>query len=640
MSLTWNEIQRVVFPEDADPDVISLYVDADVWAKVGEREVRVSDRAHLDDVLGRDRFRVAAGDRVSFASYFNAFPASYWQQWTNVQRVRLTLETSGEGTLLVYRSTAQGVPQRVASAPFSSTVRHEIELPIVTFGDGGWYWFDIVAGDQEVVVADGRWETDAPELRAGGASIGTTTFNKPDYCVRTLEALAADDTVREVIDRIYIVDQGNQRVVEEAGFDAVAERLGETLTMIEQPNLGGSGGFARSMSETLSAGESDFIILLDDDVTVEPESIARAVRFARRTTRPVVVGGHMFDLLNRPVLHAFAETVDLKPFVWHAQPHDEVPHDFRFSNLRQTRWMHARMDADYNGWWFCLIPTEVVREVGLSLPAFIKWDDAEYCLRARDAGYPTVTLPGMALWHVSWLDKDDSIDWQAYFHARNRYVAALLHSPYSDGGLLTRDSERWDLKHLLSMQYYPVTLRHRALRDILSGPAHMQQGMATILGELRAAAADFPEKTVLRDEAEIPMTVEGKRVYPIPSGTAGPKGPRGVPLVLFTVQMTLRQWFTRPASKNIAEPQVELAKRDGTWFRLPHFDSALVSTADGSGKVRYTRDPKTFRRLLRESRRLHREIKRRWPELAREYRAALPEITSPEAWEPHFTKKK
>ncbi|UOQ89827.1 glycosyltransferase [Agromyces endophyticus] len=640
MSATWNEIQRVVFPQDADPDVISLYVDADVWAKVGDREVRVSDRAHLDDVLGRDRFRVSSGERVSFASYFNAFPASYWQQWTNVERVRLSVETSGEGTLLVYRSTAQGVPQRVASEPFSGTVRHEIELPIVTFGDGGWYWFDIVAGDAEVVVADGRWLTDAPEVRKGGASIGTTTFNKPDYCVSTLEALAGDETVREVIDRIYIVDQGNQRVVDEPGFEAVAARLGDTLTMIEQPNLGGSGGFARSMAETLDAGESDFLILLDDDVTVEPESIARAVRFARHTTRPVVVGGHMFDLLNRPVLHAFAETVDLKPFVWHAQPHDEVPHDFRFSNLRQTRWMHARMDADYNGWWFCLIPTEVIRSIGLSLPAFIKWDDAEYCLRARDAGYPTVTLPGMALWHVSWLDKDDSIDWQAYFHARNRIVAGLLHSPYPNGGLLARDSERWDLKHLLSMQYYPVTLRHRALRDILSGPAHMQQGMATILGELRAAAADFPEKTVLRHESEIPMTVEGKRVYPVPATTAGPKGPRGIPLVLFTVQMTVRQWFTRPAPKNVAEPQVELAKRDGTWFRLPHFDSALVSTADGSGKVRYTRDPKTFRRLLRESRRLHRELRKRWPELAREYRAALPEITSPEQWVPHFTTKK
>ena len=155
--------------------------------------------------------------------------------------------------------------------------------------------------------------------------------------------------------------------------------------------------------------------------------------------------------------------------------------------------------------------------------------------------------PEPALWHVSWLDKDDSIDWQAYFHARNRIVAALLHSPYDDGGLLTRDSKRWDLKHLLSMQYYPVTLRHRALRDILSGPEHMQRGMATILGELRAAAADFPEKVVLKNDDEMPRTVEGKRVYPVPTGTVGPKGPRGIPLVMFTARMTAKQWLTKPA---------------------------------------------------------------------------------------------
>ncbi len=552
MSLTWNEIQRVVFPQDADPDVISLYVDADVWAKVGDREVRVSDRAHLDDIVARDRYRIAAGERVSFASYFNAFPASYWQQWTNVERVRLVVETSGEGTLLVYRSTAQGVPQRVASEPFTDT--HGAR--------------DRTAGHvvrrRRLVLVRRRRERRArsssaaaagrrmpPQLRSGGASIGITTFNKPDYCVRTLDALAARP------DRPRRHRPGLHR---RSGHPAGSRRgrvrrrrrrrSAKALRVIEQPNLGGSGGFARSMSETLDAGESDFVILLDDDVTIEPESIARAVRFARHTTRPLIVGGHMFDLLNRPVLHAFAETVDLKPFVWHAQPHDEVPHDFRVSNLRQTPWMHARMDADYNGWWFCLIPTEVVRDVGLSLPAFIKWDDAEYCLRARDAGYPTVTLPGAALWHVSWLDKDDSIDWQAYFHARNRIVAALLHSPHPGGGSLTGDSERWDLKHLLSMQYYPVTLRHRALRDILSGPAHMQRGMPTILGELRAAAAEFPEKQVLRERRRDPDDRRGQARLPgAERHRRRRRGRAGIPLALFTVRMTAPPVVHEPVAR-------------------------------------------------------------------------------------------
>ncbi len=52
-------------------------------------------------------------------------------------------------------------------------------------------------------------------------------------------------------------------------------------------------------------------------------------------------------------------------------------------NLRNTPWLHRRVDVDYNGWWMCLIPTAVIKEIGLSLPLFLKWDDAEYGLRAN-----------------------------------------------------------------------------------------------------------------------------------------------------------------------------------------------------------------------------------------------------------------
>ena len=79
----------------------------------------------------------------------------------------------------------------------------------------------------------------------------------------------------------------------------------------------------------------------------------------------------------------------------------------------------------------------IVREIGLAIPVFIKWDDAEYALRARAAGYPTVSMPGVAAWHVPWLDKNDAQDWQAYYHLRNRVVTALLHSP------LRRAAARW-----------------------------------------------------------------------------------------------------------------------------------------------------------------------------------------------------
>ena len=107
---------------------------------------------------------------------------------------------------------------------------------------------------------------------------------------------------------------------------------------------------------------------------------------------------------------------------WGPAPQTNHGHDFAQRSLRSTTWLHRRVDVDYNGWWMCLIPTRVIREIGLSLPMFIKWDDAEFGLRAGEAGYPTVTLPGVAVWHVPWTEKDDTLDWQAYFHERNRLV--------------------------------------------------------------------------------------------------------------------------------------------------------------------------------------------------------------------------
>ena len=72
---------------------------------------------HPDQILGRrsapDRRR---GRRLSFGTYFNAFPARYWRRWTIVTDVTLTVTLAGRGAAVtVYRSMANGRSQRVDS---------------------------------------------------------------------------------------------------------------------------------------------------------------------------------------------------------------------------------------------------------------------------------------------------------------------------------------------------------------------------------------------------------------------------------------------------------------------------------------------------------------------------------------------
>ena len=628
-------VQNVVFPAERDPDILPLYVDPETWAVIDDSPIRLSQRAHMSNVLGRNSARILAGRRVSFATYFNAFPASYWQHWTAIREVTLSVRSTGPGTVLVYRSNGEGISQRVESREVDGQVETVFTLPVSSFGDGGWYWFDIVADEKPLTFEGGEWTVEAEPVRAGKASLGITTFNKPTYCIETLRALGESPDVLAVVDRVFLTDQGTDRVDAQPDFAEVAGVLGKQLEVLSQANLGGSGGFSRAMSETLKRPESDFVLLLDDDVKIEPESILRAVALGRFATRPTLVGAHMFDLLDRPKLHAWAEVVDNDPFMWRALYQEKLPHNFSVSNLRQTPWLHKRLDSDYNGWWMCLIPTEVIREVGLAIPGFIKWDDAEFCLRAGEAGFPTVSMPGVALWHVSWVDKDDTIDWQAYFHARNRFVAALLHSREPDGGRLIVHSRRADLKHLMSMQYYAVALRHRALRDLLSGPEHMHAGLPTALADARALAAQYPETRAYREGDAVPRSRRGRQVFPIL--TRGEEGnPTGLALRIFMVKAIARGWLRGGSPDDRNHPDVELSKADAKWWNLPAYNSALVSTADGSGKNIYVRDRRLFRRMLLDSMRLHRRISREWPKLAAQYRTEAPEFTSLAAWQDTF----
>jgi galactofuranosylgalactofuranosylrhamnosyl-N-acetylglucosaminyl-diphospho-decaprenol beta-1,5/1,6-galactofuranosyltransferase len=644
-------LQNVVFPLDRDPDVLPLYADPDEWSVVtikpgatvkgaqpSSSPLRTSDRAKLSNILSRHSARIPSGRRTSFAAYFNAFPAAYWQHVTPIRDVRLTIRTQGSATILLYRSNGDGVKQRLETVDVSGQTTTHFDIALTQFGDGGWVWFDIATDTDAVILEGAEWTTETEPVRTGKASLGITTFNKPDYCVQTLTSLAANPDVLELVDRIFLVDQGTQRVADEDGFAKAAGQLGGQLQLIEQPNLGGSGGFARAMYETLQREESDFVQLLDDDVTIEPESLRRSVMLARYATKPTLIGGHMFDLLDRPKLHAWAEVVDDEAFLWRNlfQDTGAMPHDFSRSNIRQTRELHMRMDADYNGWWMCLIPKEVIREIGLSLPAFIKWDDAEYCLRARQAGFPTVSMPGIALWHVSWIGKDDSIDWQAYFHARNRTVAALLHQEVKRGGDLISHSRNISIKHLLMMQYYPSELRNRALADVLSGPWHMPENIATAMPAAREAMKSFPETVVHKDSRRVLTSRKGRPAHRKVRRFEVKRQPTGVMLTLFAAVQIAAHWFHRPDPRNVAQPEVEFAKGDANWWRIPLYDSALVSSADGSGKQIYLRDRRVFRRQFIDTLRLHARLRRDWRRLQREYRRELPRLVSPATWEKIF----
>ncbi|MFT4127088.1 MAG: glycosyltransferase [Gordonia sp. (in: high G+C Gram-positive bacteria)] len=620
-------LQRVIFPRAGEPiDVRSLYLVED------DRNPR---RAHAPS---RTSVLLGADSQVSFESYFNAFAASYWRRWSILTSVVLRVEIIGSARVDLYRSKFDGarigLGGDLVAVDCDGRGVAEFEIPLDAFEDGGWIWFDLTTDtDTEIVAAGWYAPIDPPAADPDDVdatkrvTVGIPTFNRPGDAVAALAALTSDPLVDEVIDAVLMPDQGTRKVVDEPGYAEAAARLGDRLHIFDQPNLGGSGGYARIMYEALRLTDSPYVLYMDDDIAIEPDSILRALAMSRFATAPMLVGGQMLNLQDRSHLHCMGEVINRGTFMWTAAPFVDYDHNFAKYPLRDrenSKNLHRRIDVEGNGWWMCMIPRECAEAIGLPMPLFIKWDDWEFALRAAKAGYPTATIPGIAIWHMAWSDKDDAIDWQAYFHLRNRLVVAAIHHDGPTTGIL-RSMAKATAKHLLCLEYSTVAIQNEAIRDFLAGPEHIRDLLPTALPKVAAIRADYPDAVVLPSATALPRT-SGQATH---LGTHAPQGKVAkIKALAGAVANNLR-----PADPHHHQvPQANYPPIEARWFSLGRVDGVTVTTADGRGVVYRQRDREKMIALARESAALVRELNDKFPEMKQRYRAAHPELTGKESW--------
>jgi len=613
-------LSRVILPRPGEPlDVRKLYL---------EESSTNSRRAHAPS---RTTLEVGPESGVSFATYFNAFPASYWRRWSTLESVVLRVELTGSARVDVYRSKATGARITVGgtelSSPDSSTpVAAEFEIGLDPFEDGGWIWFDITT-DDSITMHGAAWYASTPAPGRAKIAVGIPTFNRPGDCVSALKALTSDPLVDNVIGAIIVADQGTDKAVDHPEFPAAAALLGDRLSIHNQPNLGGSGGYSRVMYEALKNTDCEQILFMDDDIRIEPDSILRALALNRFAKAPTLIGGQMLNLQEPSHLHVMGEIVDRANFMWTNAPHTAYDHNFAKYPLddddERSMELHRRIDVDYNGWWMCMIPRQVAEELGQPLPLFIKWDDADYGLRAGEHGYATVTMPGTAIWHMAWSDKDDAIDWQAYFHLRNRLVVAALHWDAPINGLLI-SSLKATAKHLLCLEYSTVAIQTKAIEDFLGGPEHIFSILESALPDVRKMRQQYPDAVVLPGATSLPKPTGRTKVH---------KPPVSLPAIGFRLTRGVIHQLRREDPEHHERPQLNVPTQDARWFLLCKVDGVTVTTADGRGVVYRQRDRAKMFGLLRASVRQHIKLARGFNRMRKTYRNALPTLSSKEKWE-------
>lgn len=573
------------------------------------------------DIISKFSLNIASNKYISLCSYFNSFPAGYWRRWCNLQEVLLIIRVVGKGAISIFRSDGSGNIYKIKQINFNDTKIINYKINLDSFLNGGWCWFDIASYRHSTVILQYAYWGKHVDVEFNSLSnrkkitIGITTFNEPKYCQNTVRNIFFDSYLSDITENITIVNQNPKKNIEHKEYFRNCY-LSNKVDLINQKNLGGSGGFARCMHEFIKKNSSEYILLLDDDILIETESIIRLYLFSQFCQHPTIVGGQMFNMQNPCKLHAYGEAINMHQFIWHPIKGLDN-HSFFLKSLRNSPSLHQNYEVDYNGWWMCLIPKVIINKVGLPLPFFIKWDDAEYSLRAKIKHYNTVTLPGAAVWHISWDNKDDSLNWQAYFHVRNRIITALIHSPYKKGGNIIWDNFKHNLKHLISMQYYTVTLRNKAIKDLMKGPVYLYKYMKTIKNVLHEKEAYFSDSFAKKNYSDFPYIhkpnnynsnlenhISGKLFFKI----------------LFLLKIIFKNIMIKSTKQSKLYPSLIIANKYKKWWNIAKYDSIIVSNSNGNAIFWYKRKVIIFNKLLYKSCILHLFLFLRWKKLKLKYK--------------------
>ena len=162
----------------------------------------------------------------------------------------------GSGRVDVYRSKPSGdVVHLEGHAPCDADGRGttlEFAVDLAPFEDGGWIWFDVFTDD--AALDDRRRRVDCADepLPPQKVAVGITTFNRLDDCVAALRALGEDPAVLDVVQQGLRRRPGRREDPRPpSGSPRRPRLLGDRLEVIEQDNLGGSGGFTRGLYEAI-----------------------------------------------------------------------------------------------------------------------------------------------------------------------------------------------------------------------------------------------------------------------------------------------------------------------------------------------------------------------------------------------------
>lgn len=238
-------------------------------------------------------------------------------------------------------------------------------------------------------------------------------YNKCDYvlgCIQSVLESKTDDY------DLYVVDNAST----DDSVEKIQELYGDRLNLIvNEENLGGSGGFNTGIRKVVSAGYK-YVWCLDNDVLVDEEALTYLVKFLDEHEETGMVGSKVYHMENPDYVQQFGITIDF----------NELCVEAKYLNEFEDGTMPEVVYSDAVAACSVLVRTSLIKEIGPMPEAnFLYWDDTEWGYRCNRAGYKVASYGKSKVLHAMGAKKESVNTFPVYYAWRNWINFFIKYTP-------------------------------------------------------------------------------------------------------------------------------------------------------------------------------------------------------------------
>lgn len=398
---------------------------------------------------------------VSYSGYFNCFYEQQTRIISEITQVTFSAQCKGKGGISIIRRILDGSEHVLFHYDHNEhdeihELHHEVPLR-----DGRLY----IKTEGEIEIKNAVWATSQTPVREVSLAIVVCTFRKEQHISKAVEELLSSAAMSMIPWQLFIVDNASE--LQGSIFS------NNKITLIQQSNVGGAGGFTRGIIEA-HQHKFSHVLLMDDDIELDTESIFRTRQLFLYAKEITCLGGPMLDLIKPTEMWESSAYYDSHTcFRVHSKHHK-----FNLTsqgNLDQLLSNNMIEPLGYCGWWYFSFPLTAVEKCGLPLPCFIRGDDKEYGIRFTSQGINSISLMGTGVWHEPFYVKHAA--WLWYFDVYNSLLIAALYEPWTVSNLIN-SFHKVVARYIKKLDYENAALRIYALEDFILGSKYFTETSA------------------------------------------------------------------------------------------------------------------------------------------------------------------